>query len=81
MWRRLAERNTRTYRDVFHCLPDEEVQTWDDYHAFQRAEAVDRGTALSLLAKLQGNVVMFPRRFLSRASLETTSIAPLDVFI
>ena len=33
-WHKVAENNTKLYRQVFRCMPDNEVQTWDQYKAF-----------------------------------------------
>lgn len=34
-WLAAAERNTRIFRLVFRCQPDDEVETWKDYKQFQ----------------------------------------------
>lgn len=31
VWLRIAENNTKLYRQVFHCMPDNEVQDWGKY--------------------------------------------------
>ncbi|AAS53442.2 AFR071Wp [Eremothecium gossypii ATCC 10895] len=36
MWFAVALRNTLIYRMVFHCQPDNSVQTWRDYKDFQK---------------------------------------------
>lgn len=33
-WHVVAENNTRIFRQVFRCNPDDEVKDWDDYEAF-----------------------------------------------
>ena len=33
-WHAVAENNTRIFRQVFRCNPDDEVKDWDDYDAF-----------------------------------------------
>ncbi|KAG6359306.1 hypothetical protein INS49_012827 [Diaporthe citri] len=31
VWYRIADNNTKIYRQVFHCMPDNEVREWDQY--------------------------------------------------
>ncbi|KAG0046670.1 hypothetical protein BGZ83_008123, partial [Gryganskiella cystojenkinii] len=33
-WKRVAATNTAIFREVFRCVPDNSVETWDDYRAF-----------------------------------------------
>lgn len=33
-WSRIADNNTRIYRQVFRCMPDSEVLDWDEYKRF-----------------------------------------------
>jgi hypothetical protein len=80
-WLRPAQRNTRVYRDVFRCIPDDTVATWAEYRRFigvgvgvgssgsggAGAAAVERGRALEALADLQGHIVVFPTLFLRDA--------------
>ncbi|GAB7345798.1 hypothetical protein MBLNU457_4060t1 [Dothideomycetes sp. NU457] len=34
IWHKVAENNTKLYRQVFRCMPDSEVQTWKEYRDF-----------------------------------------------
>lgn len=34
VWTRIAENNTKIYRQVFHCMPDNEVLDWGQYMEF-----------------------------------------------
>ncbi|SCV01872.1 LAME_0G19064g1_1 [Lachancea meyersii CBS 8951] len=44
LWFAVALRNTMLFRLVFHCQPDNSVQTWRDYKDFNRLhEEFDRG--------------------------------------
>ena len=38
-WHTVAENNTKIYRQVFRCQPDNEVTTWDHYKAFDSYSA------------------------------------------
>jgi len=33
-WKRVAATNTAIFREVFQCVPDNTVETWDEYRAF-----------------------------------------------
>lgn len=35
MWERVADQNTLLFREVFHCQPDDEVTTWQQYIDFK----------------------------------------------
>ncbi|KAK8219889.1 Phospholipase D1 [Zalaria obscura] len=34
IWHKVAENNTKLYRQVFRCMPDSEVQSWPQYRQF-----------------------------------------------
>ncbi|PSR97072.1 hypothetical protein BD289DRAFT_404500 [Coniella lustricola] len=34
VWSRIAKNNTKLYRQVFHCMPDNEVRDWSQYMEF-----------------------------------------------
>ncbi|KIW74918.1 hypothetical protein Z517_11689 [Fonsecaea pedrosoi CBS 271.37] len=33
-WHAVAENNTKIYRSVFRCMPDNQVRNWDEYHQY-----------------------------------------------
>lgn len=35
IWHQVAINNTKLYRQVFRCMPDNEVLSWTDYHKFE----------------------------------------------
>jgi phospholipase D1/2 len=35
-WHRIAENNTRLYRHVFRCMPDNEVKSWPEYKEYEK---------------------------------------------
>lgn len=35
IWHQVALNNTKLYRQVFRCMPDNEVLSWTDYHKFE----------------------------------------------
>ena len=46
-WHAVAENNTKLYRAVFRCMPDNQVRNWDEYHQYLAYE--------QRFAQLQGN--------------------------
>jgi len=34
IWHKVAENNTKLYRQVFRCMPDSEVRSWREYHEY-----------------------------------------------
>ncbi|KAJ9611659.1 Phospholipase D1 [Cladophialophora chaetospira] len=46
-WHAVAENNTKIYRSVFRCMPDNQVRNWDEYHQYLAYE--------QRLNQLQGN--------------------------
>jgi len=79
---RRAQRNTRIYRQVFHCTPDDCVNTWEEYDAFTKQKGHDRAQALELLADVRGHLVEFPTQFLNRANLiEYNSLSNTETFV
>ena len=87
MWLRRAQRNTRLYREVFHCIPDDTVSTWAEYRRFLAYPAPERAKALEILADVRGHVVLFPTHFLRATALLDISIGasenlvPNEVFL
>ena len=39
IWHKVAENNTKIYRQVFRCMPDNEVVNWEQYKAFNQYNA------------------------------------------
>eukprot|EP00158_Paraphelidium_tribonemae_P007939 Partr_v1_DN28401_c3_g1_i1_m42306 putative Phospholipase len=96
VWQFTAAFNTSTYRDVFMAIPDNTVQTWDDYSRFTSgtsnigtghvASRSPRPIYLEQLSQVRGNLVHYPLNFLAKESLDYIFPAPeslvsVDVFI
>lgn len=94
-WKRVAVTNTGIFREVFRCVPDNTVETWDDYKAFvpnakkvmQGHVAMPGATAEVVTAKLQGvtgHLVEFPTRFLQKENLMggvvEGTVVPMEIF-
>ncbi|KAK3821164.1 MAG: hypothetical protein J3Q66DRAFT_366907 [Benniella sp.] len=79
-WKRVANTNTTIFREVFRCVPDDEVESWDDYRRFvpnpkkvmtghvamrdATAEEVN-----GMLKNVTGHLVEFPTKFLAKENL------------
>lgn len=37
-WHAVAENNTKIYRSVFRCMPDNQVRNWEEYHQYLKYE-------------------------------------------
>ncbi|KAM3163069.1 Phospholipase [Lachancea thermotolerans] len=56
MWFAIALRNTMLFRLVFHCQPDNSVQTWRDYKDFNRMQEEFNSTQDTLIELEQQNI-------------------------
>ncbi|KAF9408197.1 hypothetical protein BGZ94_002394 [Podila epigama] len=94
-WKRVAATNTKIFREVFRCVPDNTVETWDDYRAFmpnpkkvlQGHVAMEGATAEIVVEKLRGitgHLVEFPTRFLQKENLMggavEGAVVPMEIF-
>jgi len=88
VWAATAKKNTEIYRDVFHCVPDDTVQTWDEYHKFipdrskiltghvcDPKQSVEQVKAK--LSQIKGHIVQFPTQFLAGEELSGSTIENL----
>ena len=75
--RESAARNTQIYRELFHCVPDDSVETWSEYSIFidkPDTSKIDKETwnGFNVMANLnlvKGNLVLFPLNFLKKEEL------------
>ena len=74
LWRERAKRNVDIFREVFHCVPDNAVTTWEQYRQFVAMPAPPRERADELLADVRGHVVEFPTQFLNGVNMLGTTI-------
>ncbi|KAF9128068.1 hypothetical protein BGX30_014484 [Mortierella sp. GBA39] len=94
-WRPVAKTNTEIFREVFRCVPDDSIETWDDYRAFvpnpkkvlQGHVAMEGATVELVTERLQrvtGHLVEFPTRFLSKENLMggavEGAVVPMEIF-
>jgi len=88
LWLATALNNTSAFRDVFHCVPDDSVHTWDDYKAFfpdptkiNAGHVADPNMTVqeirSRLDKIRGHLVVFPLNFLSGVDLKGENLESL----
>ena len=75
--RQQAAINTQIYRELFHCVPDDSVETWAEYALFvdkldaskidqERWNGIDVMENLNLV---KGNLVFYPLNFLKKEEL------------
>lgn len=63
-WLGIARENTRIFREVFHCQPDDEVRDWEDYYQYEAHQKVCDVGAEEKLQGVTGNLVLFPTRWM-----------------
>ncbi|KAL0087888.1 hypothetical protein J3Q64DRAFT_1735044 [Phycomyces blakesleeanus] len=85
LWNSTAKINTEAFREVFHCVPDDNVKTWEEYKAFYPDPTkIDIGHVYDpdmsvdevrgQLSKINGHLVEFPYHFLEEVDLQGESI-------
>ncbi|KAF8965990.1 hypothetical protein BGZ46_000489 [Entomortierella lignicola] len=94
-WKKVANQNTEIFREVFHCVPDQKIETWEDYKAFVPNPkevlighvAMPGATVESVTEKLQGvtgHLVEFPTKFLCKENLlgnaAEAAVTPMEIF-
>lgn len=94
-WTRVAKTNTEIFREVFHCVPDNNIETWDQYKAFVPNSkkvltghvAMEGATVENVTSKLQkvtGHLVEFPTKFLCQENLMggtvESTVTPMEIF-
>lgn len=94
LWKSTAQKNTEIYRDVFKCLPDDTVTSWEEYKKFTKntqhvpyshPETKNKDTITQNLNNINGHLVEFPTNFLKNENLSTQSFsaesfAPDEIF-
>ena len=96
IWNGNAFRNTEIFRNIFRCIPDDLVHTWEDYQRLvevpfrPQVGHVATADAPAIyepeLAKIKGHLVLYPLNFLCNENLADIFPAreyllPMDVFI
>ncbi|KAJ8656583.1 hypothetical protein O0I10_007660 [Lichtheimia ornata] len=85
LWNSTARTNTEAFRKVFHCVPDDNVTTWDEYHSFYPDQnktdighIADKEMPVSVirqeLSQIRGHLVEFPTKFLENVDMKGESI-------
>lgn len=80
--RRQASVNTQIYRELFHCLPDDVVDSWEEYKRFTEVPKVftmDETLGQERMANLnliKGSIVLFPTEFLCKEDLVASMLSP-----
>ncbi|KAG1152416.1 hypothetical protein G6F37_000260 [Rhizopus arrhizus] len=84
-WNRTAATNTNAFREVFHCVPDDTITNWEEYHAFypdpekiNLGHVQDPNMTVDEIRKhldtIRGHLVEFPTKFLCYEDLQGDSI-------
>ncbi|RCH99456.1 hypothetical protein CU097_013561 [Rhizopus azygosporus] len=84
-WNKTAATNTLAFRNVFHCVPDDTLTNWDEYHAFypdpskiNLGHVYDPNMSVQEirenLDKIHGHLVEFPTQFLRFEDLQGSSL-------
>jgi len=94
-WKRIANTNTEIFREVFHCVPDDTIENWDQYKAFVpdskkvlTGHVVMPGATVEnvteRLQKVTGHLVEFPTKFLRGENLLGSAVegvvTPMEIF-
>ncbi|KAJ1844433.1 hypothetical protein LPJ70_002946, partial [Coemansia sp. RSA 2708] len=78
LWWETATTNERLFRDVFRCVPDDTIETFDQYKKFIPGHSVPHGHAvpgrstaetLQTLRAVRGHLVPMPLNFLRYENL------------
>ncbi|KAJ1954418.1 hypothetical protein EC988_002444, partial [Linderina pennispora] len=94
MWQDTAEGNERIFRDIFRCVPDNTIETFDQYKTFIPGPEVPHGQALpgrssadtlEILKNVKGHLVPIPMNFLKYENLgvklgDKEMLVPVEVF-
>jgi hypothetical protein len=95
LWNATAEKNTLIYRDLFRCVPDDTVHTFEQHRKFlpdpakvphgHVADPNLHGREIKLrLAKVRGHLVQFPTNYLKDenmlGSLIRETVTPMVIF-
>ncbi|KAJ2784835.1 hypothetical protein H4R18_000869 [Coemansia javaensis] len=94
LWWTTASTNARVFRDVFRCVPDDTVETFDQYKKFIPGHDVPYGHALpgrstadtlAMLRAVRGHLVPMPLNFLKSENLgaklgDREILVPVEVF-
>lgn len=80
--RHQAALNTQIFRELFHCVPDDCVDSWEEYRRFTetpRVHVVDDKlgiNSLEMLDSIKGSIVLFPMQFLRQEGLAASMLTP-----
>jgi hypothetical protein len=94
LWLRTASNNTKVFRDVFRCTPDDTVTTLEEYRNFVDGKAMPGHVAHldtrqadevhSKLCEVRGHLVKFPTEFLKHENLVGSilkeAVVPMEIF-
>lgn len=91
IWMKRATTNTKVYRKLFRCVPDDTIHTYEQHRAFMPDDpghvadpTLTEEDICQELEKIQGHIVLFPKDYLKDENLLagsiTNTVAPLVIF-
>ncbi|KAG1448086.1 hypothetical protein G6F56_009047 [Rhizopus delemar] len=91
IWMKRATGNTMIYRNLFRCVPDDTVHTYDQHRAFIPVDVghvadatLSEPEICDQLDQVQGHIVLFPKDYLKSENLLSgtiiDSVTPLVIF-
>ncbi|KRZ68452.1 Phospholipase D1, partial [Trichinella papuae] len=87
-WKQIAARNADIFEKVFCCIPSNSVRNFEQLKQYKKRLCLgeyDLLGARTLLQQLNGNLVLFPMKFLSQSNLSPSpmtkeGLAPTSLF-
>ncbi|KRZ21202.1 Phospholipase D1, partial [Trichinella pseudospiralis] len=87
-WKQIAARNADIFEKVFCCIPSNSVRNFEQLKQYKKRLCLgeyDLLSARTLLQQLNGNLVLFPMKFLSQSNLSPSpmtkeGLAPTSLF-
>ncbi|ORZ23136.1 hypothetical protein BCR42DRAFT_343568 [Absidia repens] len=86
VWRQTADTNTQIYRNVFHCVPDDSVLTFNAQRRFvsdpthvppghvAKPWKVNYDDVVEQLRKIRGHLVIFPTQYLVQENMTASLV-------
>ncbi|GBB96811.1 hypothetical protein RclHR1_02840008 [Rhizophagus clarus] len=97
IWQQTATINTKAFRTVFRCVPDDNITGWNDFKTFvpDRSKipvghvcdpvTLTKEKVEAELSKVKGHLVHYPLQFMNKEKLSGSvvfdSITPMELFI
>jgi len=90
-WTQTSRRNTEVFSEIFRCVPDARVESWDNYENFSPRKDIKTGHVVNLtvdvkdmLGGVRGHLVDMPLNFLAKVKLvkeDLVDIATEEIYL